>query len=142
MTHDATLPDEALRATAQRLGGEAAERLDVEVTAAAVLERLKREPRARGRAVAPVWLRSAAALALLISGVLLARAWQGSEPTARVAPLPTGVDLGTLSTPQLEELLASLDQTLNLAVPPASSGEELDQLTPDELRAVLNALEG
>ncbi|HEX9703875.1 MAG TPA: hypothetical protein VGA20_01330 [Gemmatimonadales bacterium] len=136
------LHDEALRAVAQRLGARAAERIDVEATAAAVVERLKQAPAADRRWIAPPWLRIAAALLLVISAALLARAL-GPGPADQITVLSTGADLQGLSTSELEALLASLDQTLNLAVPqPDSSSEGLDELTPDELRAVLRTLEG
>src|SRR5256884_8922978 len=57
------LPDAKLQEIAQRLGARAAERLDVERTAEAVVARLRTEARAEGRGlgwIQPAWLRIAA----------------------------------------------------------------------------------
>jgi len=64
-----------LEAMAQRLGTQAAERLNVERTTAAVIERLRAEPprASRWSWMQPTWLRIAAALVVLVGGGLIAR---------------------------------------------------------------------
>lgn len=136
--------EERLHDLARRLGAREAERLDVDATARAVLERLNRAGSATDRRWSgSTWLRVAAALVLLVGGVVLTREWLGPDPAGQVAAIPTGADLGALSSDQLEDLLDSLDRTLDLSAPaPDSSGTALDDLTADELRAMLRALEG
>src|SRR5947208_2629314 len=65
MNDDVTLHDDKLQEVARRLGARAAERLDVERTAEAVVARLRTEPRAEVRVlgwIQPAWLRIAAVL--------------------------------------------------------------------------------
>lgn len=138
------MKEERLHDLARRLGAREAERLDVDATARAVVERLKQAGNATERRwIGSTWLRVAAALVLLAGGGVLAREWLGPEPTGQVAAIPTGADLGALSSDQLEDLLDSLDRTLDLNAPALdSAGTALDDLTADELRAMLRALEG
>src|SRR5437764_8466737 len=68
---DAMLQDAKLRELAHRLGAAAAERLDVERTAGAVVERPRTERRSEPLTwVQPAWRRSAA-LAILLHGCVL-----------------------------------------------------------------------
>ena len=138
---DAKLQDAKLQEAAQRLGARAAERVDVEATARAVLERLKIEPRVSARRwTRPVWLRVAAALVLLLGGAVLAR--NALQPPAELVAIPSGADLNGLSPAELQELLAGLDQTLNAAASQTDSLDHLNDLTEEQLRAVLESLEG
>jgi hypothetical protein len=130
--------DSDLRSRAQRLGARAAERLDVERTAAAVVRRLREEPIA-----APAWwrrpamLRLAAAFVIVAGGGLLARStFQTTHPAHYVVE-----DLRGLSADELRDVLNTLDQTLDLDST-ATTGEGLDDLNADQLRAVLRSLEG
>jgi hypothetical protein len=134
--------DATLRALAGRLGERAAERLDVEATAQAVIERLRSEP-APGRWswMQPAWLRIAAALVVLVGGALavrqaIPRAGSGHRPAHLVTD-----DLRDLSAPQLREVLSTLDQTLDLGRPTAPDAD-LENLDAQQLRAVLRSLEG
>jgi hypothetical protein len=132
------LEDAELRALARRLGAGAAERLDVEQTATAVLQRLKDQPIA-GRIwwQRPAALRFAAALVLVVGGGLVARHYRGStHPAPYVAE-----ELRGLSTDQLREMLSSLDETLDLQAP-SPADADLDDLNVEQLRAVLRFLEG
>src|SRR6266853_1526302 len=97
----------------RRLGARAAERLDVESTAQAVVERLRTEPRADVRVlgwIQPAWLRIAAVLLLVIGASVVAL---------------------NVRSPQL---------TTSPLLPPASAGSELSELSGDELRVVLEGL--
>lgn len=140
---DAPLHDEALRHAVQRLGARAAERLDVEATAARVVERLRREPRAAPWTwIRPVWLRIAAAAVVLLGGALLVADRLSPERGTAVAAIPTGAELYGLSASELEELLATLDRTLDLDAPLPGAESGLDELSEDQLRTVLETLEG
>jgi hypothetical protein len=124
--------------TAKRLGTEAAQRLDVEATARAVVERL-REPEARPAWVQPAWLRVAAVLLVLAGGGLVLRQVRG--PRAVHAAHFVTDDLTDLSADQLLEVLNTLDETLDsVGTPPPESG--LDDLDAQQLRTVLRSLEG
>lgn len=128
------LDDARLREIAQRLGARAAEQLDVERTAAGVLERLRKEP-ARRRV--PLWVPIAAAIVLLLGGAELWRATHRPEPVVAAA----GYDLKTLSADQLRDLLQVIDQPFDVdSVTAEDTG--LDDLTPAELRTLLATLEG
>ena len=140
MNDDAMLHDARLREVALRLGAGAAERLDVERTARAVVERLRAEPRAgRWTWLQPAWLRIAAAAILVIGGGLVTRAvvWHRAPGSAVVVPV--GEDLTDLTAEQLREALTVLDQPVSEE---GAADLGLDGLTADELRALLQTLEG
>jgi len=133
--------DAALRSVAARLGDRAADRVNAEAVARAVVERLRTAavmPLARRvRRPGPAWLRLAAALVVLAgAGVVARRVIPGSDP----APRLVGDALTDLGAQQLTELLGSLDQTLTGPEAPASDG--LDDLDAEQLERVLQALEG
>ena len=108
----------------------------MEGAARAVVERLRAERRREGwRWMRPTWVRIAAALALLIGGALVAR----GTFRPRVV-IPSGADLSGLSAAQLQELLAGLDQTLSGSA--SDTLDDLDGLTEEQLRAVIESLEG
>ena len=132
--------DVELERLARRLGSRAAERLDVEGTAAAVVARLRTE-RARQR---PWWMQSgwlrAAAVALLVVGAgLVVR----QRFLTHRAPADHYVreELQDLSTDQLREVLGSLDRTLTEAASEPAD-EDLNDLTTEQLRVLLQSLEG
>ena len=142
MNDDATFHDAKLRELARRLGARAAERIDVERTAEAVVAHLREARRAPRRPLAglPVgWLRIAAALILLGGASMVARSiW---PRTSGVAPQAEAIDLGDLSPAQLREMLNALDQPA--AQEPVSSQDVgLEDLTPQQLRTLLGSLEG
>jgi len=137
---DAMLHDAKLQEVAQRLGAGAAERLDVERTARAVVERLRAGPRAeRWTWVQPAWLRIAAAAILVIGGGLFTRAlvWQRAPGSAVVVPV--GEDLTDLTAEQLREALTALDQPVSVQ---GAGDLGLEGLTAEEVRALLQTLEG
>ena len=133
------LQDGKLQELARQLGTRAAERLDLEATAAAVLRRLRdREQQRRLRWLQPTWLRAAAAVVLIAGGVVLARS---IGPTLPAHPAHyVAEDLNGLSATELRDVLNGLDQTLQNA--PARSDAGLDELSPEQLKAVLRSLEG
>ncbi|PYP68824.1 MAG: hypothetical protein DMD36_11965 [Gemmatimonadetes bacterium] len=135
MNDDAMLHDAKLQEVAQRLGAGAAERLDVERTARAVVERLRAGPRAeRWTWVQPAWLRIAAAAILVIGGGLFTRAlvWQRAPGSAVVVPV--GEDLTDLTAEQLREALTVLDQPVSEE---GAGDTGVEGLTAEELRALL-----
>lgn len=137
--NDATSYDATLHELAGRIGARAAERLDVEATAQAVVARLRAEPVRRHWWIQPAWLRVAAAVVLLVGAGLLTRSVVRAPhggPGHYVAE-----DLTDLSADELQQLLGSLDQTLDLNVPqvPDAGLEEMDA---QQLQTVLRSLEG
>ena len=142
MNDDGTLDDAGLREVARRLGVRAADRVDVERTAQAVVARLREEQRAPLRRAwtwsQPVWLKIAAALVIVAGSGLVARAVRHA-PSGLAAPVEA-VDLGDLSVAELRELLQSVEQPG--AVEPLSWQDVgLEDLSPAELRTLLASLE-
>jgi len=139
MTHDEAR-DRELERLAGRLGMKAAERLDVEGTAAAVVERLRADRVARRPwYVQSAWLRAAALVVLMVGAGLVVRGRLFPDRT------PSGhlvrEELQDLSADQLREVLGSLDQTLNDAtIEPAD--DDFSDLTTEQLQALLQSLEG
>ena len=135
--------DGALRELAGRLGAKAAARLDVERTKAAVLQGLRAAPSTTRRTWAqPAWLRIAAALVLLIGGGYAAtQLWPGTGHRGAAAHFIAD-DLTDLSAGELEDVLATLDETLELDGTLPSEDTDLNELDAQQLRAVLRSLEG
>jgi hypothetical protein len=138
--------DAKLEATAQRLGAQAAERLNVERTVAAVLERLRAEPLSESRWSwrQPSWLRIAAALAILVGGGVIGRRLLVHPGTGghTVAHFVSD-DLSDLSADQLRDVLTTLDETLDLGKgSPTIPEADLEDLDAQQLRVVLRTLEG
>jgi len=140
--------DAKLEATAQRLGAQAAERLNVERTVAAVLERLRAEPPSASRWswTQPSWLRIAAAALVLVGGGLLARrllVQPGMGAGGHEVAHFVSDDLSDLSADQLRDVLTTLDETLNLGKGSTTIPEaDLEDLDAQQLRVVLRSLEG
>lgn len=133
--------DAKLHEQARWLGAAAADKLDVERIAAAVVERLRSEPARPTRPawIQPAWLRIAAMMLVLVGGGLVLRqVW--TPTTGHVAHLVRD-DLSDLSADQLRDVLTTLDETLDLdstTLPEA----DLEDLDAQQLRAVLRSLEG
>ncbi len=141
---DEPMDDARLEELARRLGAGAAERLNVERIAGAVVERLRSEPQVERRRPLPRWLQpkwlAAAAIVVLIVGaglVVRGRMHSGSRHPAHYI----AEDLQDLSASQLREVLGTLDETLQAATPP-SSEDDLNDLTTEQLQALLRSLEG
>lgn len=139
MTHDEER-DLELERLAGRLGMKAAERLDVERTAAAVVERLRADRAARRSwSVRPAWLRAAALVVLMVGVGLVVRGHVFPGRTASGHYVRE--ELQDLSADQLRDVLGSLDQTLNDAtIEPAD--DDFSDLTTEQLQALLQSLEG
>lgn len=141
MTED-HLQDAELRRLAERLGEQAADRLDVERTAGAVLQRLRNEA-SRKHSIPhwwsqPSWLRVAAAVVLMAgAGVVLRLQFGPRHPPHYVAD-----DLRDLSTDQLREVLGTLDQTLAEPASIEPTDDDLNGLTTEQLERLLQTLEG
>ncbi len=141
--HD--MQDERLQALARRLGAGAAERLDVERTAAAVVRRL-REPAPATPTwwLRPTWLRVAAAVVLVLGAGVVYRGTARHAVPAVAWPPDEG--LRDLTSDQLRVLLHSLDQPIlpvleeEGLVPTQETG--LEDLSSTQLRELLNSLEG
>ena len=133
--------DDELEQLAQRLGARAAERLDIEATARAVVERLRAERAARERMILRLprqWLRIAAALVIALGGgAVTLRIMRNNHPTVAAVP----PDLDGLSTDQLRQVLDGLGQPGGDVTVPAQD-VSLDDLNTVELRALLESLEG
>lgn len=133
--------DQELEKLAQRLGAEAAERLDVERTAQAVLKRLREAPprgETRWAWTRSAWLKIAATIVLALGAGLLVRG-PGREPLATgPGVVPVAEESGDLTADQLREALNSVDRPLS-----EENGLDtgVDDLSVDELRALLRTLE-
>jgi len=133
------LQDGRLRDLAARLGVAASDRLDVERTAQAVLERLRSEPaERRARWMQPAWLRIAAALVLVLGAGLVGREVLRDRGAADHYVVE---ELTDLTPDQLSEVLASLDRILDLSGQ-AVTGEDMEDLDAEQLGDVLQTLDG
>jgi len=84
-------------------------------------------------------LRAAAAVVLIAGGVVLARS---IGPTLPAHPAHyVAEDLNGLSATELRDVLSGLDQTLQQSAP-LRNDPGLDELSPEQLKAVLRSLEG
>lgn len=138
--HLAECPDCAaewrLVSTASALGSSVERSLDVEAIAGRVRTELGPGPAVRRRVRPEVWL-----VPLLAAAALILVLWRGpgSEPVPvdQAAATPLLPELETLSVAQLESMLQLLPSE-----PPADSLWSLEDLTEDEITAVLQNLEG
>ena len=145
MNDDAPLHDDKLREVARRLGAGAAERLDVERTAQAVVTQLRAEPRAEVRVlgwIRPAWLRIAALLVIVVGAAVVVRSLWHKQPTATVPVVAAGAELNELSADQLRQVLESVGQQGGEHETVSSQEVSLDDLSALELRALLESLEG
>ncbi len=138
------LPDAKLQELAQRLGVRAAERLDVERTAQAVVTRLRETPRASVVTrlwMQPAWLKLAATVVLLLgAGAVTRGLWRPSGSAAAGEAAAAG--LNELTTDQLDQLLEIVDQPTDETAPLPPADASLDDLTAPQLRELLRSLEG
>lgn len=130
--------DQELEQLAQRLGNRAAERLDVEATARAVVDRLRQAPeREPVRWIKPEWLQIAAVLALLLgAGIVLQPAHGPAGESASYAL----ADLSDLTAAELTQILGNLERTLE-GDGTEDQSLDLEDLTPAQLQALLRSLE-
>jgi hypothetical protein len=135
--------DDMLHEAARQVGARAAERLDVDATARAVLRRLREASEALPVWWAqPAWLRAAATVVLLLGGFALARnvAPPPREPSRSVAYV--GEDLTTFSSDQLLDVLQEIGQTGGSLAPSSLQEAGLEDLTAAQLQELLRSLEG
>jgi hypothetical protein len=133
------MDERRLEKLAKGLGRRAAERLDVEASAAAVLQRIRSQP------VRVVWWRrapvlqglAAAAVVVLTAGILVSG--QLNRTVERVVAMPAPVELAALS----EEELAEVFDSLSVEVPVSELADAgIYDLTEGELEELLELLEG
>jgi len=137
--------EDRLHQLARRLGANAAERLDVEATARQVVQRLREQPARRAIWIRQTWVRIAATVVILVGGaVVVSRLTQGPRPG--VGPAHAHLvadDLNDLSAEELRDVLMSFDEIVasdRVVVP--ESGTDLNELDPQQLRALLRSPEG
>jgi hypothetical protein len=135
------IEDPKLQELARRLGVRAAERLDVERTAAAVVAELRRSVRQRTWLAWTeiAWVRAAAMVVLFLgTGILLQ---PRATPVRGAWDDPPVGSVQDLSADQLTRVLDELDQPVDVTVPaPEDAG--LEDLSEPQLRALLKSLEG
>ena len=133
------MKQDELERIAARLGRQAAARVDVEQTAAAVVERLRAPMRMVHWWERPAVLRMAAAVALVVGGGTIAVKTLHRLPVEQTAAAPVVASLQTLSSDELEEVLDSLGTES-----PANEGTTagLHDLTSEQLRELLQRMEG
>jgi len=144
MNDDATLDDGKLQEVARRLGARAADRLDVERTAQAVVTRLRTEPRADIRvlgSIRPPWLRIAAALVMVVGAGVVALNVRVPFTTP-VPPATAGGELSELSGDELRAVLQAVGQPGGEQQEVSPQDLSLEDLSAPQLRALLESLEG
>lgn len=136
-----------LEQAARRLGAGAADRLDVERTAQAVLARLRagdapaRQPI---RWMQPAWMRVAAGVVLIIgAGVLVY--WRLHHPpeTGDVPPVAVASagEFEDVTSGQLQDVLDGLNRTVEMT-PSVHAGEAgVEDLSEPQLQSLLKAME-
>jgi len=127
-----------LERIAARLGQRAAARLDVERTAAAVVNRLRHEPQVRAWYRSSTLLRLAAVVVLMVSATLFSYRLR-QRPAAEVPTAPVVASLQTLSSEEMQEVLDSL-----AIESPASEtmAADLHDLSNEQLTELLHSMEG
>ena len=143
MNMDDELQDAKLREVARLLGAGAAERLDVERTAQAVVTRLRERPRVTLGGwvwMQPAWLKIAAALVLVLGAGLVTRGLLRERVPTAAMLVPIGEDLTDLTADQLRETVGALEQAFADESPGALDAG-LESLNTIELRALLRTLE-
>lgn len=141
--------DQDLRAAAERLGAAAADRLDVERTAQAVLARLRAgETPARGpiRWMQPAWLRAAAVVVVVIgAGILyrtvLHRPAATEKPGIALSPPPAAGELSELPPGQLQNVLEGLDEAGEMTPTLHAGDAGVEDLSEPQLQSLLKAME-
>ena len=129
-----SMDDQQLEQLARRLGSRAAEKLDVDETAMAVVERLKSEP------VRLVWWRRAPRLSMMAAAAVIVLAIGiladdgGGDPSATDLNVePTPLELQALSDYELEEVFDSLSFEAPVSELAAVSLEDLSVGQLEEL---------
>ena len=132
------MDDKTLERIASRLGDEAAERIDVEATARAVLERLRSEPER-----VPWWRQvrviqaAAAAVVILAAGLLVFN--RGGDEVEFLGGEVVPVAIESLSADELEEVVDSLFFEAPVYEQVAIGLQDLDE---SQLVELLDLMEG
>ena len=146
LDHD-DVHDEELRHAAQRLGAAAADRLDVERTAQAVVARLRAGDAPARPPISwmqPAWMRAAAGVVLILGAGLLVY-WRlhqppqtGDVPSVAVA---SAGEFEDVTSGQLREVLDGLDKTVEMT-PTVHAGEAgVEDLSEPQLQSLLKTME-
>ncbi len=141
--------DQELRQAAQRLGAAAADRLDVERTAQAVLARLRAgaaPARSPIRWMQPAWMRAAAVVVVMLGAGLLIY-YRIDHPTPESSRIDSTITAATagefadFSPGQLQDVLSALDEPVETTpvVHPGDAGVE--DLSEPQLQSLLRAME-
>lgn len=145
MMHDADgVHDEALRQVARRLGAEAADRLDVERTAQAVVARLRAgdvPQRPPIRWMQPAWMRAAAVIVVMIGVGVIYRVLHPVAQPQVTQPDSVNVELAALRPSQLQDVIASLDQPVELTPTVHAGDAGVEDLSEPQLQSLLKAME-
>ena len=138
------MSDAKLQEVAQRLGARAAERLDVERAAQAVVDRLRTEPGAEVRVgwIRPAWLRIAALLVMVVGAGVVALNVRIPGFMPPVPSATAGGELSELSGDELREVLQSVAQLGGEQQALSAQDVGLDELSASQLRALLESLGG
>ena len=139
--------DQELRQVAQRLGAAAADRLDVERTAQAVLARLRAgdaPARSPIHWMQPAWMRAAAVVVVIIGAGLLTyrflRPPTGSGIDSTMAGSAAG-ELADFSSGQLQDVLTALNEPVE-TTPVVHAGDAgVDDLSEPQLQSLLRTME-
>jgi len=144
--HD-NLHDEDLRQAARRVGHAAAERLDLEKTAQAVLARLRAgdsPARSPMHWLAPAWMRAAAVVVLMIgAGILIGRETNGtrSPRTAATIAVAASGELSDFTPGQLQDVMAGLEEPVEITSPVHAGEAGVEDLSEPQLQSLLKAME-
>jgi hypothetical protein len=134
--------DEALRQVARRLGTGAADRLDVEQTAQTVVARLRAgdaPARSPIHWMQPAWLRVAAVVVVMIGVGVVYRVLHPVVQPQVTQPDSVNLELAALLPSQLQDVIAGLDQPVEM--PTVHAGEAgVEDLSEPELQSLLNAI--
>lgn len=143
-SHDGHDPE--LQQLARRLGAAAADRLDVERTAQAVLDRLRAGEapmRSSIQWLQPAWMRAAAVVVVMLGTGLLV--YRLKAPAGTPNPGPDSAqqvtsELTGLTPGQLQDVMAALEEPVE--APTVHAGEAgVEDLSGPELQSLLKAME-
>ena len=141
--------DQELRQVAQRLGAAAADRLDVERTAQAVLARLRAgdaPARSSIHWMQPTWMRAAAVVVVMLGAGLLIYNRLLHPPTRAsgidlTVTAATAGELADFSPGQLQDVLAALNEPVD-TTPVVHAGDAgVEDLSESQLQSLLRAME-
>jgi hypothetical protein len=141
--------DQDLRQVAQRLGAAAADRLDVEGTAQAVLARLRAGDVPAPSPIhwmQPAWMRAAAVVVVMLGAGLLVY-YHIVHPTTVSSGVDSAItastagELADVSPGQLQDVLAALNEPVE-TTPTVHAGDAgVEDLSEPQLQSLLRAME-